>query len=334
MQPTPDIQIVIIPGSASEEAGQGFIVIGVQRSVLASHAVMVNDGLRYPQRANTITTYLAEFEVAGMYRERHLAVSDRVSAVIGREADLRQRMAEEDLWVLISLSPELQGQQTIDHQLVIDTPRRFSNVRARDIQQTSAPWAYTGHRRMLLITDYDATEQISRDEVCELHTDGSGTWAISIEAERDTASGSAALDRTLSIANLCGSVLAGVHLLGTHAHEWTGAGGQALIRVRVLIPDGDSLSLTGSHMRSTRDLRVLREDPPVASIYLDVQTAAGFSSAMISAMHGLLNEVTQCFGFPEVAPLLTREGTVDPSQWGNYRRNVEQWVQAHGITRS
>src|SRR6185312_2754568 len=58
--------------------GHGVLVIAVPRSPLAPHAVIVNDGLRYPLRSGSTTRYLTEPEVADAYRRRFASSVDRL----------------------------------------------------------------------------------------------------------------------------------------------------------------------------------------------------------------------------------------------------------------
>lgn len=55
--------------------GQGFLLIAVARSPSAPHAVLVNDGFRYPRRNGATTRYLSEPEVATAYRDRFAAAT-------------------------------------------------------------------------------------------------------------------------------------------------------------------------------------------------------------------------------------------------------------------
>lgn len=52
------------------DARRGFVIIAVERSAAAPHAVAVGTNLRYPRREGTITRYLTEPEVADAYRTR------------------------------------------------------------------------------------------------------------------------------------------------------------------------------------------------------------------------------------------------------------------------
>lgn len=92
--------------------GHGFVLIAVARSPLAPHAVLVNEGLRYPRRNGATTRYLSEPEVAAAYRERLAAAgrqSDRAREI---EADALGRLstAEDQAWVVTSLVPDLAGE--------------------------------------------------------------------------------------------------------------------------------------------------------------------------------------------------------------------------------
>jgi hypothetical protein len=83
------------------------VLIAVPRSPLAPHAVVVNDGLRYPRRNSATTRYLSEPEVADAYRARFAAPrrqADRASKI---EADALSRLdtTEDHVWIAVSLVP-------------------------------------------------------------------------------------------------------------------------------------------------------------------------------------------------------------------------------------
>jgi hypothetical protein len=69
--PLPVFDVVRVEDPA--RPGHGLVLIAVPRSQLAPHAVIVNDGLRYPRRNGATTRYLSEPEVAAAYRERFAA---------------------------------------------------------------------------------------------------------------------------------------------------------------------------------------------------------------------------------------------------------------------
>ena len=120
--PMPAFDIIRVEDPAS--AGRGFVLIAVARSPLAPHAVLVNEGLRYPRRNGATTRYLSEPEVAAAYRERFAGVhrqSDRAREI---EADALRRLSTTDdqVWVVTSLVPDLAGELALD-QAALSTAR-------------------------------------------------------------------------------------------------------------------------------------------------------------------------------------------------------------------
>jgi hypothetical protein len=82
--PTFDIMQVEDP----QQAGHGFVLIAVPRSPSVQHAVLVNDGLRFPKRNGTITRYLSEPEAAAAYRDRFAGMRSRFDDLARHERDL------------------------------------------------------------------------------------------------------------------------------------------------------------------------------------------------------------------------------------------------------
>ena len=72
--PLPAVDIVSVRSDADPE--HGWFVLVVPRSMRAPHAVVVNDGFRFPVRHGATTRYLSELELAATYRRRDLHASD------------------------------------------------------------------------------------------------------------------------------------------------------------------------------------------------------------------------------------------------------------------
>ena len=75
VSPVPDFDVRMI--ADNDATDRGFILIAVQRTTAAPHAVALQTNLRYPRREGTITRYLREAEVADAYRQR-LAGLERI----------------------------------------------------------------------------------------------------------------------------------------------------------------------------------------------------------------------------------------------------------------
>src|SRR5258707_878959 len=74
------------------EASHGFIVVAVTRSALAPHAVIVNQGFRYPRRNGTTTRHLSEPEVASAYRVRFAGARRQVARIEEVEHEALQQL--------------------------------------------------------------------------------------------------------------------------------------------------------------------------------------------------------------------------------------------------
>src|ERR1700735_4510735 len=92
--PMPVIDVLRIPDPASP--GHGLVLIAVPRSPLAPHAVLVNEGLRYPKRNGATTRYLSEPEVADAYRTRFAATHRQEERAREIEATALTRLATPD----------------------------------------------------------------------------------------------------------------------------------------------------------------------------------------------------------------------------------------------
>jgi predicted HTH transcriptional regulator len=79
-----------------DSPGRGLMLIAVPRSPLAPHAVLVNEGLRYPKRNGATTRYLSEPEVANAYRDRFVLARQQKSRAREIEAEALGRLAMTD----------------------------------------------------------------------------------------------------------------------------------------------------------------------------------------------------------------------------------------------
>jgi hypothetical protein len=89
--PLPSFEVFPIADPA--DPGNGIIVIAVPQSPMRPHAVLVNDGFRFPIRNGTGTVYLTEAQVADAYRRRARRLDEGVAA-LPIPADERADFAE------------------------------------------------------------------------------------------------------------------------------------------------------------------------------------------------------------------------------------------------
>ncbi len=108
--PMPEIDILpvpVIPGG-----DHGFLIVAVLPSPSRPHAVLVNEGMRFPVRNGAAIRYLSEPEVASAYRDRvaRARSQNKRAAVVEKQLSSRLVAAiENHYWVLVSLVPDVAG---------------------------------------------------------------------------------------------------------------------------------------------------------------------------------------------------------------------------------
>ncbi len=165
-------------------SGHGLVVIAVPRSPLAPHAVVVNEGLRYPKRYGATTRYLSEPEVADAYRERFAALQRQADRADEVEADALDRLstAEDQVWIIVSLVPDLAGSLVVN-QAALNATRNEMIGEQPLIIPAGLSWQRVsiGRRRILADGNLDNSRR-ARFLSADLHYDGAGTFAASVLA--------------------------------------------------------------------------------------------------------------------------------------------------------
>lgn len=344
--PMPVVDILTVPepatGVGDDDTQQGFIVVAVPRSPGAPHAVLINDGLRFPVRNGATTRYLSEPEVATAYRNRFASAQRQGQRIVEVEREAISRLAIDDnyAWVIVSLVPDLPGDMILQDafkawEMEIRRRPTITNEGV-GINRTRV-----GRRRLLAdgTSNYAAE---SRFISLELHTDGSGAFALSVSklgARRATAQrGGEPEDsgrQVVTDEGIAAGIVSGLLQLGRHARDRAAAGGTALIRAQ-LHPVGESRPTTIGHTRfygmgetRTGEQYQVRADPAEAAAAVDDLAQPG--PALIEAAALLLDELGQAFGVPEMGQL-TRDGRIRRGYWNSSRQSeIVQWAEAYGI---
>jgi hypothetical protein len=151
----------------------------VARSPLGPHAVLVNEGLRYPRRNGAVIRYLSEPEVATAYRQRFAEAhrqSDRAGEI---ERQILSRLTTQDnrCWVVVSLVPDLQGELLIDQATLRQVQLAAQPQAHGSADQPGMDQVAVG-RRCLLVGDAMDNSLAARWLAAELHSDGAGAFAV------------------------------------------------------------------------------------------------------------------------------------------------------------
>lgn len=347
--PQVDILTVVDPG-AGEDAGdtvRGFIVLAVPRSPAAPHAVLINDALRFPTRNGATTRYLSEPEVATAYRNRFASAQRQVERVEEIEQEAIARLATDDhhAWVVVSLVPDLPG----DLRLSEEVFRAFdAEARSRrpTVTDEGVRFLRTRVGRRRLLADGTGNYQAeSRFVSAELHTDGSGVFALGVadlnSRERrmnpaDSQPGEVRY-QVLSDEAIAAGILSGLLLLGRHARDRAAAGGNALIRAQ-LAPVSAQRPATigdarGHGFAESRTGEQFQLQAGVAEAAATVDDLAQPGPALVGAAALLLDEVGQAFGVSEMGQM-TRDGRIRRRYWSTASgrpQQLVQWAQEYGV---
>jgi len=194
-----------------------------------------------------------------------------------------------------------------------------------------------GLRRLL--ADGALNEQLARAVSIELHTDGTGVYALQlydIGSERSGLRGddTGPADQIVEDELIATGVTSGLIRLAQHARDRAGAGGNAVIRA-VLTPARTSSSLRIGHTRrhgmpESRSVSTQNEDMVAdAAAPLDGLASPGPTTAATVA--ALIDELAQAFGIPELGQF-SREGEVRWPYWRTgSQHHMVTWAHHNGI---
>lgn len=331
--PLPDVDVRALPDPDLGD-GVGFVLLVVSPSVLAPHAVVDAERLRYPVRHGTTTRFLTEPDVADAYRRRFAAASDRTErlTVLAREAAPARGSRG---FLVVTLAPERLGSTRIDRS----TFRRFREF--ADQLPSVAPWHGGGFPdarvtpRSLRASSYPSWGE---DGEFAAYTDGAGTFTqaltgLTVNTTRQRWS-PGEQHFVIDDEELAAAVLCAVHDLCAQAAEFAGTSGTAIISAQVVGPAGNPVLHLG-HSRNMVALAVTDAPPAPERVYAyaDIDSCADFGAAGTAVAAELLHGLGHSLGAAEMVQL-TRDGHVSLSGWSTRdqtQSRVRAWATQFGI---
>ena len=332
--PFPPLDVLQIEDPA--HPGDGLMVIAVARSPLAPHAVLVNEGLRYPRRNGATIRYLSEPEVATAYRERFASTNSQVARAeqVGYEALMRLLTRDRKCWVVVSACPDLPGEFLVD-QAALRTIRSELLGKRPTIMPTSLSWMRVSVGRRRLILDDSNDNLMANYLAAELHHDGAGSFAMNAQDVGYEQYGVdvSQQERVLNDEQAVNAILSGLSFLASQARDRASAGGNALVRVTIHPTTQDPVYL-GTGRRSRFPTRSQQLKVPVvpaeSAAPLDALVTPG--PGLIATGYLLATELFQEFGLPECGQL-TRDGQLRIQYWSQpLQQPIQQWATSAGIT--
>lgn len=339
--PMPACEVLTI--RAAENAEIGWYVLAVPRSQRAPHAVIINDGFRYPVRNGTTTRYLSEPEIAAMYRLRDQHLGQLQARLDDLAASSRTKVDHDNApWLTVTLVPEHPGQLEINQRRLNELTKAYRNQDVSDIEHYGVHFEWVRPARGKYVAGEGPYAPLGSPlpqyAYAEFGTDGAGSYAvrlIDLEQVRRSNSG-LAQDATapwiVSDEAMAILVLTGLRRLAAHARDTAGAAGSAVMRVLLQSPGARKLEI--GHTREWFSPRSRSEIPAIGSIVV-AETAASLDDladpgpALVAAAARLLDELGTSFGIAEMGQL-TPDGAIRRRCWKEPQRLLA-WAEQYGI---
>jgi len=318
---------------------RGFLVLAVPRSPGAPHAVLINEGLRYPKRNGATTRYLSEPEVAMAYRERLSGVAQQNQRILDVEKAAMARLNRDEPWVLVALVPDVTGELDISASSFAEFQRAVVGAHTTVIEgMTTYARASVGQRCLLANDNIDNARTAYR-AFLQLHSDGSGAYGHrlhSIAAQqlggRTEEEGPFLIWDELLV--LC--VISGLLRLARNARDDAAASGNTFVRAQLISATNDRIVEIG-HSRShgfaeSRSIALTLPIEP-AEIATSLDDLAQEGPPLLATAAALVDELGQAFGVTELGQL-TRDGKIRRPYWSPraWQQPLADWALQNGIT--
>ena len=310
----PHVAFDVLSIRSDSNSAQGYYALAVPPSANRPHAVRVDGrNLRYPRRDGTTTRWLAEAEIADLYRDRFSMVRSQIERLdevmldglshTVREAtrDGLPDTASDKAWVSIAITPSSKGAMRIG---IVAQGRMREWAEQFRRPELLNDFLYdavdgpievrVGVGRLILRSPAD-TDKYPTRFIAELHADGSAyaAWASGPASQ---------LEQTASLGGiqLTSRTTSALRLLGAHAVDNAGAYGDALTEVRVTGEDvklvlidnvGGSLSIVRAPLTS---------GPVISRHTLSLAALRGTHADRLLSTRILLTDVMQFFGIAEL----------------------------------
>lgn len=337
--PMPDFDIVSIP--SLHDQSHGYYAILVPRSPSSPHAVLVNDGLRYPRRNGSTTRYLSEPEVAAAYRERQLGAERQGERLEQIEADsLGLLKRGGDAWLMISLAPGLPGSAELGQRELMQFDAAMRPQDAWMIAPGGVSFRHTRVGRRRFVAHGGAHAATADWVLAEYYADGAGTYSLrlpDLAAAQPffTPQTDPEATQLISDQRVVMGIVTGLHRLAKHARDVCAAGGSAIVRAR-LLAGSDSTSLELGHERphfpdSRSRMSVVGQVAPCEAVS-SLDDLATIGPPLLATTAQLANEIGQTFGIAELGQV-TRDGKLQRRYWNNAATNGLHvaWAEEFGI---
>lgn len=344
VSPLPAVDIHAVPatstttGEESADRERGYFLIVVPRSQAAPHAVIVNDGFRFPKRNGSTTRYLSEPEVAAEYRERFTRVATQGAQIDRAEQEVIGRLNTTEMpWLLVSLVPDVPGHMELTQTVGKEFAQTAVQMAVRIGASIGISFmrSYVGRRR-LVAEGSGHGEMKSSWSTADLHCDGSGVFGQYVPdllAESSSPDHSVQTEQMVDDEGLVLAVMSGLHHLAAHARDRTATAGNALVRATLIPSDGCTMEIghMRRHFKDSRSQVKLTEAVSAESV-VDIDDMADQGPALVAAAARLADELAQSFGIAELGQF-SRDGEIRIRYFGQRsQQELKWWAEQHDVT--
>jgi hypothetical protein len=308
--------------------GTGVYLLVAEPSPFRPHAVVVNEGLRYPRRDGSTTRWLSEVEVADLYRDRFRGQDEQLDRLVRVGNEARDRLAPEGPWLIAAIVPNHAGALGIDFagrrsiEEWARTEHGSSDFIDGFFQPPGVAIAGVGVERYTLMTHFDQGKRASY-VYAECHTDGTATAAHTVYAPTSADGSVTVLGTSLVITTAkC------LRLIGDHAVR-AGAYGDAAAHLQLV---GSNMYLGYiEHSFAQRHDSGLVLSEVYSEHTLPLESLVSQPQLLFVAVRVMLSDVFNAFGRAEV-PHIAVDGTLRLSYFQD--PELAQSAAAAGIATS
>jgi hypothetical protein len=334
--PVPRFEVRMVADGG--DGGHGFVLIAVERSGAAPHAVVVGTNLRYPRREGTITRYLSEPEVADAYRARlagRAGIEERLR-VVWADGISRLDVVNRP-YACLALVPDVPGSMTINRDV-------FDAFRAKWVGRNpnlflvgmQAYRVTVGQGRLTADGSNQMNSPTADWLAIDTYTEGAGFFAVHAGNPRASAgSTSSTIEHEQLVEDelLANGVLTALVELAAHA-EAAMASGTALVLAGVHGIAPARPTYLGHARRGFGDAynetALVQLPEPVAGA-LPLEVLAGGGRPVVALASRLCDQIAQAFGVPELGQL-SADGLIRaPYFAGIQNPNIKQRIEAAGF---
>jgi Schlafen, AlbA_2 len=328
---TPHVPFDVKTVPSESKEGRVYYVLVVPPSPLRPHAVRKGIDLRYPRRDGSSTRWLAEAEIANVYRDRFRMVEDQLSRTdsVVKEGLAQMDLQDEWAYLAVALVPSSPGSMSMGLARVREIEKWATEQAGTYAWRGfygSRPNGRAGMRRVRLGSL--VSEKRPNSGYSELHADGAG-FACEYVGRQEAQHGDTTAPIQIHSSILPWEVARVLRLLGRHAVENTGAWGDAVVVTQLFGVDMQLVYPIHRGMIYEPWNHQPLSDPIVARHTVSLESLVGSDQDLLVATRLVATDLVNAFGSPEVQQI-DEQGRVR-IRYVHDQQRLEAFAKSHDV---